>query len=163
MYDHTRKIILSFAVNNSQVSESTVVHITRGDLLEAVVFFPFIYTTFYSRKPHPLRHSSEGKERKNDVRGVVYETTTFFDILLHEKFFFFTYLHVPTHSKFANVTRNNFFIVDGLNDGEHSAFSVVAHAQPTFIDLISFALRTGQGQLCTLALLWLTVSNYKLH
>ena len=72
----------------------------------------FFRSHFNSRKPHPLRHSSEGKERKNDVRGVVYDTTTFFGILLLEKNIFFTYL--PTHSKFANVTRNNFFIVDGL-------------------------------------------------
>ena len=65
-------------------------HITRGDLLEAVVFFR---SHFYSCKPHPLRHSSEGKERKNDVRGVVYETTTFFGILLLEKKFFY----LPTY------------------------------------------------------------------
>ena len=41
--------------------------------------------------------------------------------------------------------------------------SARTHALATLIDLISFALRTGQGQQCTLALLRLTVVSIQLQ
>ena len=50
-----------------------------------------------------------------------------------------------------------------FNDGEHSAFFEVALAHMHCQLILTFALRTGQGQQCTLALLWLTVSTYKIH